>query len=222
MRAAFSPGHITLIFSIKDESNNILEKGSLGTGFSIAEGVITEVETFPSKKNKVTIYINGKKEAAPVSRSVVRQFFEFLDEKFSIILKHKINLPIGGGFGCSAAGALSSALALNEELQLNFKKQKCGQIAHIAEVENKTGLGDVIGSCIVDSTLSIGIGQIFFPQDVSAELAMPAILYTIFASFIVITLVCWRQKVDKKAGAIFLALYAISFIVLFSVWTTIH
>ncbi len=81
-------------------------------------------------------------------------------------------------------------------------------------------IGDIIGSCIVDCTLSIGIGQIFFPQPVSAELAMPAILYTMFASFIVIALVCWRQKVDKKAGAIFLALYAISFIVLFQVWTT--
>ncbi|MFX1394654.1 MAG: sodium:calcium antiporter [Promethearchaeota archaeon] len=83
-------------------------------------------------------------------------------------------------------------------------------------------IGDIIGSCIIDSTLSIGIGQIFFPQAVSAELAMPAILYTMFASFIVITLVCWRQKVDKKAGVIFLALYAISFVVLFSVWAAIY
>ena len=165
MRAAFSPGHITIIFSIKDESNNILEKGSLGTGFSIAEGVITEVETFPSKKNEISIYINGKKEAAPVSRSVGRQFFELIDEKFTIILKHKINLPIGGGFGCSAAGALSTALALNEELQLNLKKEKCGQIAHIAEVENRTGLGDVIGSYFGGFEVRIkpgapGIGEI--------------------------------------------------------------
>ena len=83
-------------------------------------------------------------------------------------------------------------------------------------------IGDIIGSCIVDSTLSIGIGQVFFPQAVSAELAIPAILYTMFASIIVITLVSWRQKVDKKAGAIFLALYAMSFVVLFSVWTTLY
>lgn len=83
-------------------------------------------------------------------------------------------------------------------------------------------IGDIIGSCIVDSTLSIGIGQVFFPQAVSAELAIPAILYTMFASCIVIALVCWRQKVDKKAGAIFLALYVMSFVVLFSVWATLY
>ena len=85
----------------------------------------------------------------------------------------------------------------------------------------KMAIGDIIGSCIVDTTLSIGIGQIFWPQAVSAELAIPAILITMFATAIVIIVVSARQKVDKKAGALFLALYAMSFIVLFAVWSTI-
>lgn len=80
-------------------------------------------------------------------------------------------------------------------------------------------IGDIIGSCIVDCTLSIGIGQVIWPQAVSAELAIPAILYTMIASLIVIIVVSARQKVDKKAGALFIALYAMSFIVLFSVWS---
>ena len=50
-------------------------------------------------------------------------------------------------------------------------------------------VGDIVGSCIVDSTLSIGIGQVLFPQDwpggVTASLAMPTVLYTLFASLIV-------------------------------------
>ena len=82
-------------------------------------------------------------------------------------------------------------------------------------------IGDIIGSCIVDSTLSIGIGQIIWPQAVTAELAVPAILVTIFASFVVIIVVSARQKVDKKAGALFIALYVMSFIVLFAVWSTV-
>lgn len=82
-------------------------------------------------------------------------------------------------------------------------------------------IGDIIGSCIVDCTLSIGIGQIFFPQAVSAEFAIPAILYTMFATLIVIIVVSARRKVDKKAGALFLALYAMSFVVLFTVWATV-
>ena len=82
-------------------------------------------------------------------------------------------------------------------------------------------IGDIIGSCIVDSTLSIGIGQIIWPQAVTAELAVPAILVTICASFIVIIVVSARQKVDKKAGALFISLYVISFVVLFAVWSTV-
>jgi len=82
-------------------------------------------------------------------------------------------------------------------------------------------IGDIIGSCIVDCTLSIGIGQVFFPQAISAELAIPAILYTMFATLVVIIVVSTREKVDKKAGALFLALYAMSFIVLFAVWSTV-
>ena len=85
----------------------------------------------------------------------------------------------------------------------------------------KMAIGDILGSCIVDCTLSIGIGQVFWPQAVSAELAIPAILITMFATAIVIIVVSARQKVDKKAGALFLALYAMSFVVLFSVWASL-
>ncbi|MHA1377962.1 MAG: pantoate kinase [Candidatus Helarchaeota archaeon] len=147
MSHAFSPGHITVIFSIKDkQTDNILEQGSLGTGFSITQGVITEVEAFPSDKQIIKIYINDNLEKAPVSKSVVNHFLKMINKKMTIIVKHRINLPIGSGFGCSGAGALSASLALNAELGLNLNKEKCGQVAHIAEVKNKTGLGDVIGS----------------------------------------------------------------------------
>ena len=147
MMCAFSPGHITAIFSIKDtESDNILEQGSIGTGFSITEGVLTEIETIQSEKRRVKIFINGNLVQAPVSKSVVEQFFNLIEKNISITLKHWINLPIGAGFGCSGSGALSASLALNEKLGLNLSKIKCGQIAHIAEVKNRTGLGDVISS----------------------------------------------------------------------------
>jgi cation:H+ antiporter len=77
-------------------------------------------------------------------------------------------------------------------------------------------IGDIIGSCIVDSTISIAIGQLFFPQKVSAELAIPVILYTICVSIIVITVVGIREKVDKKTGVIFIGLYFGSYVILFT------
>ncbi|MFW9947700.1 MAG: sodium:calcium antiporter [Candidatus Odinarchaeota archaeon] len=79
-------------------------------------------------------------------------------------------------------------------------------------------LGDIIGSCIVDSTLSIGIGQALFPQTVTASLAVPTVLYTLVTSFIVITLIAVRKKVDRKAGIVFIGLYLLSYLFLFSFW----
>ena len=79
-------------------------------------------------------------------------------------------------------------------------------------------IGDIIGSCIVDSTLSIGIGQVFWPQAVTASLAVPTVLFTLVASLIVFITIAVRQKVDKKAGILFISLYFISYIFLFSFW----
>ena len=79
-------------------------------------------------------------------------------------------------------------------------------------------IGDIVGSCIVDSTLSIGIGQVFWPQAVSASLAVPTVLFTLVASLIVFITIAVRQKVDKKAGILFISLYFISYIFLFSFW----
>jgi len=79
----------------------------------------------------------------------------------------------------------------------------------------KIAIGDIVGSCIVDSTLSIGIGQVLFPQAVSAEIAIPTILYTLLVSFIVFFMIAVRKKMDKKAGIIFIFLYLASYIFLF-------
>jgi cation:H+ antiporter len=72
-------------------------------------------------------------------------------------------------------------------------------------------IGDIIGSCIVDSTLSIGIGQFLFPQEVSAMIAVPTVLYTLFASLIVIIVVAKREVMDWKSGVLFIIVYMLSF-----------
>lgn len=79
-------------------------------------------------------------------------------------------------------------------------------------------IGDIVGSCIVDSTLSIGIGQVLFPQAVTAALAIPTVLYTLIVSFIVFITIAVRRKVDKKAGILFISLYFMSYVFLFAFW----
>ena len=78
-------------------------------------------------------------------------------------------------------------------------------------------IGDIVGSCIVDSTLSIGIGQFFFPQAVTAEIAVPTVLYTLIVSIIVIITVAARRKIDKRAGVFFILLYFGSYFLLFNI-----
>ena len=85
----------------------------------------------------------------------------------------------------------------------------------IRKGETALAYGDIIGSCIVDSTLSIGIGAFIFPQAVSSKLANIAIIYTIVVSFIVISLLTVRGKMDRKSGVIFISLYILSYVLLF-------
>lgn len=86
---------------------------------------------------------------------------------------------------------------------------------------HQIAIGDIVGSCIVDSTLSIGIGNVVFNQNpnyITAGLAIPTVLYTLIASFIVFITIASRKKVDKKAGILFISLYFTSYIFLFAFW----
>jgi cation:H+ antiporter len=91
-------------------------------------------------------------------------------------------------------------------------------ITAIRHKEYTLAIGDIIGSCIVDSTISIAIGQFLFPQAVSAQLAIPAILYTIIASIIVIAVVAKREIMDRKSGILLIVLYIIGFPILLSIF----
>ena len=55
-------------------------------------------------------------------------------------------IPVGYGLGSSSAVALSLSYALDEALNTKLDKIRIGQIAHNAEVNCKTGLGDVLAS----------------------------------------------------------------------------
>ena len=96
------------------------------------------------------------------------------------------------------------------ELVVDINALKCGH--------HGIAIGDIVGSCIVDSTLSIGIGQLIFNQNpnyVTASLAVPTVLYTLIASIIVIVTIAIRKKMDKKAGVFFIFLYLTAYFLLF-------
>ena len=75
-------------------------------------------------------------------------------------------------------------------------------------------MGDVIGSCIFDACISIGIGPLIFPIAVSGGLALMTGSYAILVSVAVILTLALRKKVDKISGVLFIALYLLSYLLL--------
>ncbi len=137
---AYSPSHITGFFMICDNKNP-LYKGSTGAGIVLDAGCVSEVSL---NSARTELRINGIEEEAGTTKYVVDSMIEKCEHRVNVTVSTNFKIPVGCGFGASGAGALSTALALNELLSLNMTLNQVAQIAHIAEVENSTGLGDVI------------------------------------------------------------------------------
>jgi pantoate kinase len=141
----FVPSHITGFFEIID-NHNPLYKGSRGAGVVMDKGVITEIKIYDG--NGIEIKINGRND--PVNSTITQKTIEIIKRHFNldhkkIIIEHDVQVPIAAGFGTSAAFALGTALGITNILKLPLTFNGAAQIAHIAEVEMKSGLGDVIG-----------------------------------------------------------------------------
>jgi len=157
---AFSPAGISSFFQICDRNpdGTIIKDseriGARGGGFVISEGVTTEVRLVESGENKIRVFINGRlSPEAETTRAVVEMLLRRSGENWDVTVSHMLDVPIGAGFGSSAAGALGTALALGKALDINLTYNQLGRIAHVAEVECLTGLGTVgpltLGGCVI-------------------------------------------------------------------------
>ncbi len=149
---AFCPAHITGFFKahLDDNQDNLENLGSMGAGFSIKQGVTTRVKinTKDNQESNFRITTKGyQSDKTDVSEFVLNEFLkhgEFSTKFFDI--EHEISIPVGYGLGSSSAVALSLSFALDQVLKTKLDKTTIGQIAHNAEVNCKTGLGDVLAS----------------------------------------------------------------------------
>ncbi len=141
---AFVPGHITGFFRIFDESEDPLQCGSIGAGFSVEIGTYTTVSIEENKSLDITTMYNDKRINAQVTKTVVKRLSETYGRKFKVLVKHESSLPSGVGFGASGAGSLGTALALGHLLDPSLSILDAAKYAHVAEIERHTGLGDVI------------------------------------------------------------------------------
>jgi pantoate kinase len=128
------PSHITGFFAAKRHQDP-LKSGSIGCGLALALGATTAVED----SDETEIFLNGELSEAPVSRYVVDAL-----ARSPVCVKTHLDMPFGSGFGASGAGALGCAYALNAHFELGLFANQAASVAHVAEVANRTGLGDVI------------------------------------------------------------------------------
>ncbi|MCW4044206.1 MAG: hypothetical protein NWE94_01650 [Candidatus Bathyarchaeota archaeon] len=157
---AFSPAGISSFFEICDRTADgkptadLEHVGARGGGFALQKGVSTSVSASEAANSGVRVYINGKlAPEAETTSTAVQMLLSNARCAYAVVVEHEVSVPIGAGFGTSAGGALTAALALSRALELPLTFNQIGRIAHVAEVKCKTGLGTVgplmIGGCIL-------------------------------------------------------------------------
>lgn len=128
---AFVPGHITGFFSAHPAPDPAVA-GSRGAGITLSDGVTVTVSRGSGLR------LNGESvDIDPVDSVLSRLGLE-------AAVDAETPLPIGAGFGVSGAVTLGTALAANAVFDCKKTDNELVELAHCAEVEAGTGLGDVV------------------------------------------------------------------------------
>ncbi|MCD7781834.1 MAG: GHMP kinase [Methanosphaera sp.] len=151
----FVPCHITGFFEIIDNIDPLL-RGSRGAGITLDEGVITHTSICEGMGN-LKITVNGKEDKlntiSPVTVDIIKSKYNLDLSGYDITINHDVNLPIGAGFGTSGSFALGISFTLPYLLGVYPTYKEAGEIAHLAEISQSSGLGDVIseiyGGCVI-------------------------------------------------------------------------
>lgn len=128
---AVVPGHVTLFFSVY-EADDPARTGSRGVGFTLDEPVSVRVSPGTGQ------VVNGDDRTI----DSVDRVLDALDVGAAVEIS--TTLPMGTGFGVSGAAALGTALAANRCFERGRTERDLVRVAHVAEVEAGTGLGDVV------------------------------------------------------------------------------
>lgn len=138
---AFCPGHISGYFlpSINEDPDR---SGSTGGGLVISEGVrvtaqkdsVPSVEIYQTDQIGVPVKIS---DTSPILMDLQRRM------QLTAAIQTCCHLPIGSGYGMSAAALLASVHALNSLYKIGMNGRECARIAHRVEVMHRSGLGDV-------------------------------------------------------------------------------
>jgi pantoate kinase len=136
--SAFAPGHITGWFVPRESVADPRARGSVGGGLTLARGVWATARFVPGGPSRVRLRARPR-IALPISRDVARRLLRGRPGTLTVDLRHE--LPVGQGLGMSAAGALATALASARVLEV--PRARAVEVAHLADLFGRGGLGGV-------------------------------------------------------------------------------
>lgn len=149
---SFVPGHASLTFAVWPHKDP-LKMGSTGIGLVLPQGVHCAVVDEQSESSENVVICGGKQIDDPVTLRALK-LVGFENQGLTIYLRR--DLPLGFGLGISGASALAACLELEKDLEKSVKA------AHQAEIEFRTGLGDVMA-------ISASLKENVFPSIVIRE-----------------------------------------------------
>ncbi|MDG6926072.1 MAG: hypothetical protein JRN09_05920 [Nitrososphaerota archaeon] len=152
---AHVPAAISNFFTIGDFSldrlspaSDLHQVGAMGGGFMLSRGVRTRVTVSRSPDGRPRIarlVVDGDPGyRAMTTRMAIEMLLNDLpDRGLSLTIEQRMEVPVGQGFGASAASALSAVNALSAALELGKSKAEIAYYAHAADIICRTGLGTV-------------------------------------------------------------------------------
>ena len=136
--SAYAPGHVTGVFLPRTDARDPRARGSVGAGLVLDAGAVARVQWNPGARLRVRTFGDGRSPLA-ISSEVAERLFS--ERHGSVIVRIEHELPIGQGFGMSAAGATATALAAAR--LTDTSRHRAVTVAHLAELFGGGGLGGV-------------------------------------------------------------------------------
>ena len=136
----FAPAHITGFFMPHRDADP-LKSGSYGAGVALNFGAFSTVEISSGEGMEVKVARGGN---GKVTERAIEIALSEIKENVRVRATIIPQLPIGQGFGMSAAGTLATMVAFAE--LMGMEREDALRWTHMAEIESGTGLSDAIGS----------------------------------------------------------------------------
>lgn len=135
---AFAPGHVTGVFRPASCGRDPRRTGSVGAGLVLELGSVASVSWDPSGRRSTRV-TGSRGEPLPITAEAVEHLRSTRPGKLRVEVTAA--LPVGQGFGMSAAGTLAASLATASLLGL--PRSRAIETAHLAELFGRGGLGGV-------------------------------------------------------------------------------